>query len=184
MGDRVWNNFLVCLATTYDRDRGSLTLYFLWWLMPNHLLKMPSRAVLCVAVLLLFLLLLYLYCLHQSQRTWLKLRVNAALTSLFQIHGEYPYFTVNHSTLCRHWKSCCLIRFLVVLTNAIVMFDMLMSWSSKYSCSCSWNIKFCSSNSTSGSCNFPYNRSDEGLTLETSAFLPFTVANLRFQLSC
>ena len=26
--------------------------------------------------------------------------------------------------------------------------------------------------------------SDEGLTLETSAFLPFTVANLRFQLSC
>ena len=25
---------------------------------------------------------------------------------------------------------------------------------------------------------------DEGLTLETSAFLPFTVANLRFQLSC
>ena len=29
-----------------------------------------------------------------------------------------------------------------------------------------------------------YNRSDEGLTLETSAFLPFTVANLRFQPSC
>ena len=28
------------------------------------------------------------------------------------------------------------------------------------------------------------NRSDEGLKLETSAFLPFTVANLRFQLSC
>ena len=28
------------------------------------------------------------------------------------------------------------------------------------------------------------NRSDEGLTLETSAFLPFTVANLRFQLIC
>ena len=27
-------------------------------------------------------------------------------------------------------------------------------------------------------------RSDEGLTLETSAFLLFTVANLRFQLSC
>ena len=25
---------------------------------------------------------------------------------------------------------------------------------------------------------------DEGLTHETSAFLPFTVANLRFQLSC
>ena len=25
---------------------------------------------------------------------------------------------------------------------------------------------------------------DEGLTLETSAFLPFTVANLRFQPSC
>ena len=25
---------------------------------------------------------------------------------------------------------------------------------------------------------------DERLTLETSAFLPFTVANLRFQLSC
>ena len=28
------------------------------------------------------------------------------------------------------------------------------------------------------------NRSDEGLTLKTSAFLPFTVANLRFQPSC
>ena len=28
------------------------------------------------------------------------------------------------------------------------------------------------------------NRSDEGLMLETSAFLPFTVANLRFQPSC
>ena len=28
------------------------------------------------------------------------------------------------------------------------------------------------------------NRSDEGVTLETSAFLSFTVANLRFQLSC
>ena len=28
------------------------------------------------------------------------------------------------------------------------------------------------------------NRSNKGLTLETSAFLPFTVANLRFQLSC
>ena len=28
------------------------------------------------------------------------------------------------------------------------------------------------------------NRSNEGLTLQTSAFLPFTVANLRFQLSC
>ena len=27
-------------------------------------------------------------------------------------------------------------------------------------------------------------RSDEGLTLETSAFLLFTVANLRFQPSC
>ena len=27
-------------------------------------------------------------------------------------------------------------------------------------------------------------RSDEGLTLETSAFLSFTVANLRFKLSC
>ena len=27
-------------------------------------------------------------------------------------------------------------------------------------------------------------RSDEGITLETSAFLPFTVANLCFQLSC
>ena len=27
-------------------------------------------------------------------------------------------------------------------------------------------------------------RSDEGLTLETSAFLPFTVANLHFRLSC
>ena len=27
-------------------------------------------------------------------------------------------------------------------------------------------------------------RPHEGLTLETSAFLPFTVANLRFQLSC
>ena len=27
-------------------------------------------------------------------------------------------------------------------------------------------------------------RSDEELMLETSAFLPFTVANLRFQLSC
>ena len=27
-------------------------------------------------------------------------------------------------------------------------------------------------------------RSDDGLTLETSAFLPFTMANLRFQLSC
>ena len=25
---------------------------------------------------------------------------------------------------------------------------------------------------------------DEGLTLKTSVFLPFTVANLRFQLSC
>ena len=32
-------------------------------------------------------------------------------------------------------------------------------------------------------CNDFY-RSDEGLTLETSAFLPFTVANLRFQPSC
>ena len=30
-------------------------------------------------------------------------------------------------------------------------------------------------------CISPYNRSDEGLTLETSAFLSFTVANLRFQ---
>ena len=30
----------------------------------------------------------------------------------------------------------------------------------------------------------PTYRSDEGLTLETSAFLPFTVANLRFQPSC
>ena len=29
-----------------------------------------------------------------------------------------------------------------------------------------------------------FNRSDEGLTLETSAFLPFTVANLRSILSC
>ena len=28
------------------------------------------------------------------------------------------------------------------------------------------------------------NRSDEGLTLEKSAFKLFTVANLRFQLSC
>ena len=28
------------------------------------------------------------------------------------------------------------------------------------------------------------NHSDEGLTLETSAFLLFTVANLRFQPSC
>ena len=28
------------------------------------------------------------------------------------------------------------------------------------------------------------NRSDKGLTLETSAFLPFTVANSRFQPSC
>ena len=28
------------------------------------------------------------------------------------------------------------------------------------------------------------NRSDEGLTLETSAFLLFTVANLRFQPGC
>ena len=28
------------------------------------------------------------------------------------------------------------------------------------------------------------NRSNEGLTLETPAFLLFTVANLRFQLSC
>ena len=28
------------------------------------------------------------------------------------------------------------------------------------------------------------NRSDKGLTLETSAFLLFMVANLRFQLSC
>ena len=28
------------------------------------------------------------------------------------------------------------------------------------------------------------NGSDEGLTLETSAFLPCTVANLRFQPSC
>ena len=27
-------------------------------------------------------------------------------------------------------------------------------------------------------------RSDEGLTLETSAFLPFTMANLRFQPNC
>ena len=27
-------------------------------------------------------------------------------------------------------------------------------------------------------------RPDKGLMLETSAFLPFTVANLRFQLSC
>ena len=27
-------------------------------------------------------------------------------------------------------------------------------------------------------------RSDKGLTLEMSAFLPFTVANLHFQLSC
>ena len=27
-------------------------------------------------------------------------------------------------------------------------------------------------------------RSNEGLTLETSAFLPFTVANLHFQPSC
>ena len=27
-------------------------------------------------------------------------------------------------------------------------------------------------------------RSDEGLTLEMSAFLPITVANLHFQLSC
>ena len=30
----------------------------------------------------------------------------------------------------------------------------------------------------------PMYRSDEGLTLETSAFLLFTVANLRFQPSC
>ena len=30
----------------------------------------------------------------------------------------------------------------------------------------------------------PSNRSDEGLTLEMSAFLPFMVANLRFQPSC
>ena len=29
-----------------------------------------------------------------------------------------------------------------------------------------------------------YDCSDEGLTLETSAFLPSTVANLRFQPSC
>ena len=29
-----------------------------------------------------------------------------------------------------------------------------------------------------------WDRSDEGLTLETSAFKLFTVANLRFQLSC
>ena len=27
-------------------------------------------------------------------------------------------------------------------------------------------------------------KADEGLTLETSAFLPFTVANLHFQLNC
>ena len=32
--------------------------------------------------------------------------------------------------------------------------------------------------------NRPVNCSDEGLTLETSAFLLFTVANLRFQPSC
>ena len=32
--------------------------------------------------------------------------------------------------------------------------------------------------------NLISNRSDEGLTLETSAFLLFTVANLRFQPSC
>ena len=31
---------------------------------------------------------------------------------------------------------------------------------------------------------YMYYRSDEGLTLETSAFLLFTVANLRFQPSC
>ena len=31
---------------------------------------------------------------------------------------------------------------------------------------------------------YQFNRSDEGLTLETSAFLLFTVANLRFQPSC
>ena len=30
-------------------------------------------------------------------------------------------------------------------------------------------------------CQSDYNRSDKGLTLETSAFLPSTVANLRFQ---
>ena len=30
-------------------------------------------------------------------------------------------------------------------------------------------------------CQSDGDRSDEGLTLETSAFLPFTVANLRFQ---
>ena len=29
-----------------------------------------------------------------------------------------------------------------------------------------------------------YDLVDEGLTLETSPFLPFAVANLRFQLSC
>ena len=23
-------------------------------------------------------------------------------STLFQIHVEYPYFTVNHSTMCRH----------------------------------------------------------------------------------
>ena len=28
MGDRVYNNFLVWLATTYDKDRGSLIVYF------------------------------------------------------------------------------------------------------------------------------------------------------------
>ena len=34
------------------------------------------------------------------------------------------------------------------------------------------------------SLNLDLDRSDEGLTLETSAFLLFTVANLRFQPSC
>ena len=39
--------------------------------------------------------------------------------------------------------------------------------------------------STSRRCSLnSSNRSDEGLTLETSAFLSFTVANLRFQPSC
>ena len=32
--------------------------------------------------------------------------------------------------------------------------------------------------------HYPSNRSDEGLTLETSAFLSFTVANLCFQPTC
>ena len=108
-------------------------------------------------------------------------QLNCSTISFYSHYDWILFFRIYFPTVgTPHWSECPVHAhsFWVLIIYVCIFFSVLILPNK------AWHKDIKLVTNTIYSCVNHTHRSDEGLTLETSAFLFFTVANLRFQPSC